>query len=145
MSTRLLRAYSSARLGVSNNSRLSLPSIWRTISASSKRLLNRSSTIRTVLRCARASASSETTAPLPGLRGCAALMAAAYKLGDNQDVEAKPVPHIYNCTLHQRACAYLPDLASDCVWTASACRSREIGVKDAMRVLRWGNGRGERN
>ena len=38
MSTRLLRANSSARDGVSNSSRFSLPSIWRTISASSRRL-----------------------------------------------------------------------------------------------------------
>src|SRR6185436_19580092 len=60
MSTRLLRANSSARDGVSNSSRLSLPSICRTISASSSRLENRSSTIRTVLRWARAKASSET-------------------------------------------------------------------------------------
>ncbi len=66
MSTRLLRANSSARDGVSKSSRFSLPSIWRTISASSRRLENRSSTIRTVLRWARANASSETT-PDPGI------------------------------------------------------------------------------
>src|SRR6185312_15296447 len=61
MSTRLLRANSSARDGVSNSSRLSLPSICRTISASSNRLENRSSTMSTVFRWARANASSETT------------------------------------------------------------------------------------
>ena len=66
MSTRLLRANSSARDGVSKSSRLSLPSICRTISASSRRLENRSSTIRTVFRWARANASSET---MPGERG----------------------------------------------------------------------------
>ena len=71
MSTRLLRANSSARDGVSKSSRLSLPSIWRTISASSSRLQKRSSTIRTVLRCARANASSETT-PSPAWRRSAA-------------------------------------------------------------------------
>ena len=69
MSTRLLRANSSARLGVSKSSRLSLPSIWRTISASSRRLLKRSSMMRTVLRWARASASSEMTPGRAGLRG----------------------------------------------------------------------------
>ena len=71
MSTRLLRANSSARDGVSNSSRFSLPSICRTISANSRRLEKRSSTIRTVLRWARANASSDTT-PDPGkFLGCA--------------------------------------------------------------------------
>src|SRR5205823_241181 len=58
----LFRANCRARLGVSKSSRFNLPSIWRTISASSRRLLNRSSMIKTVLRCALASASSEITA-----------------------------------------------------------------------------------
>src|ERR1022692_3102732 len=117
MSTRLLRAYSRARLGVSNNSRFSLPSICRTISASSNRLLNRSSTMRTVFRCARASASSETIAPLPELRDCAALMAAVHELGGNLQ-KAKRVPHSQDCTLHRSACAKRLDLTR--VWDGQA-------------------------
>ena len=119
MSTRLLRANSSARLGVSNSSRFSLPSIWRTISASRRRLLNRSSMMRTVLRWARASASSEMT---PVGRACAAFMVFSWRKERQQ-------------LSRRKKCA--PAIAGRVqLWTSCLVAGRESLTRRGMPALR---------
>ena len=110
-----------------------MPSIWRTISASSSRLLNRSSTIRTVLRCARAKASSEIDAGARRPSGSAVmdpsgwLSSASRPISKNDAIRRATRRPTASTVLRRGSAA-----ASD----ARACGSGDVGRRPVVRHKR---------